>query len=326
MDVKSTFLELPDLVVCPVRGVNASKLKADNLTEYLIDGIMKYFATDVGWLYISGNENEKDLNFTTAAQELSDWMISHKLNDFRDLAIYYGYEPSEFIHSLSLGFDSILNGSHPSWTDSNFKKIIGYANGVCFAYANHHQINWPGIASGYNLVLKLPRQNQFDNSLTDGWNIGFTKPFTTAPTSHVRILPNTIVDIEITRTEIQRFPSYSWPKSGILCKDSKSYSSSDSCANQAYGEAVKSVCGCLYINTPTDPTVNLTNVRFCSTFERGLCGLLNENLISDETIKRQQECLPVCTETIFTAHPSYGAINKSKIIKKYGLNENSVSL
>lgn len=318
-NVQNATLELPDLVICPIRGINASRLVEDGMPLYLVDLIMSDYGVDIDWKSLDGlssNLSKKE----SSKNEFNQWLSSHNLDDYKDLLLNYSYNPDEFIHQIYFS-DEDLN--HVNLNDS--KLIVGYTNGVCSVYVTQQTVFWPGLAGGYQLTLKMSQRNIYDNSFTDGWQIGLSKPFEVAPSNYLRIPTNSAVDIEISRIEIHRFPSYIWPKSGILCKDSPDYKASDNCAGLAYSQAIKALCNCTYIRTPKDLKNRKSGDRVCNPIELNICFFNIYPMVKKETSRLQAECLPVCNEINFQSTMTHGEINREAILSKLNLPDTTVS-
>lgn len=322
-NVINETLELPDLVICPTRGINASKLIQDRMPSHLVDIVMSGFGVDMKWVYISSiaNTNSSIWDSAESENDFNKWMEMHNFKDFKELVEHYRYQPTEFIHSLYLSQEQLDYGG--SITNDNFSIMIGYASGICFTYTTNKNVSWPGLAGGYQIILQLPQAKLFDNSYTDGWHIGIVKPLAAAPTSYLKIPGNSAVDIEIFRTEVSRLSSYSWPKTGTLCKNSPHYKTSDSCANQVFAQTVKAVCNCTYMQSPS-AKLTANDSRVCNPIQMVRCANTPATTEQSNSILRQSKCLPVCNEIEFQRTMSHGRINRDKILSSLGIPSTTV--
>lgn len=306
-------LHLPGIVVCPVRGLNASRLVHDGLPLHLVDIIMEEFAIPGRWLRLSNHTNY-DLEINNV--DLNNFVLNRNFTDFAQLLLYYSYEPEEFIHELQ---NENFNGKMPNYT----KIFAGYNGGICFAYESNEMCSWPGMQGGFRMVLKLPPRTKYDRGAEDGWIIGVGSQVITPPTKFDKIPANSAIDIELNEISYERILSMGWPKSGVLCDNDPRHRSTSDCFLAGYSYAIRSVCNCLPFQAPY-LVRRSENDTTCTPVQFNICAQKEINSILEKTQKQQKRCVPVCRETVFETTVSLNSLEKGWGNAVFGVLENMV--
>lgn len=310
----SNALKLPGLFICPLRGLNASKLVHDGLPIYLVDLIMSTFAIPTGWHNLSTNGS---WDFDIAEKELNDFVRSKGFKDFAEFLLSYSFEPGEFIEKL--GTQSFGNFKQ----ENHFSKVFGSnEGGICFASQSNASCTWPSMQSGYQLLVKLPPRSSYDKGYIDGWSIGVRTDISNAPNKFFKISPNSAVDIELRIASYRKLYSMSWPKIGQLCNPD--HNNTDDCFNGVYCKSVYLICGCIPYHSPYLIARN-ANTTTCNPLQFLKCNTDHNEALSSRTNYKQSQCRPVCEETSYQMSFSEGYLDVNAVKEVNGISDEFVS-
>lgn len=312
------FHNLPEVVLCPLRGLNAAKMIAEQVSPCVVDKIMTSFAVTTGW-----HKMTTSCNATTMETNVKAIMAVKNITDFKDFLLHYSYEVSEFLYEVKLPNETVLNESDIS---NMFYPIFGgFDAGICWTFTDRGSIvSWPNIGSGYAFFFKIPPRTKYDRHHSDGLMLGVSpKVANSPPNSFVRLAPNSMIDIELSLYKTERLKRLSWPKSGDLCDATEGHISSDDCYISQYLKAVDKYCSCLHYKQSVNKSFIETQLT-CSPMQLDECLKTNSSSIHEYTITNQMKCKPVCRENVYSMTTSYGDYEPSFVKATRNLSSNYV--